>query len=167
MAKIEGLIPTILKWEGGYTDHPADRGGCTNMGVTIANYRKYINPKGTCKDLRGLTKDQFSVVFRSFWDRWRADEIHDQQVANILVDWVFNSGSWGIRIPQRILGVKEDGIVGPVTLAAVNAQCPKEFHAKVFAAREQFYRDIARNNKSQQVFLRGWLNRLKDYRWND
>lgn len=164
-ARIEKLVPTILKWEGGYTNHPNDRGGCTNMGVTIANYRKFINRKGTCEDLRKITKEEFTVVFRWFWDRWRADEIMDQQVANIVVDWHFNSGAWGIRIPQRILGVKQDGIVGPVTLAALNSRDPKELHQAIWDARYKFYNDIVKNNPSQRVFLRGWLNRLNDYRW--
>lgn len=56
-----------------------------------------------------------------YWDRWRADEIKNQSVANILVDWVWASGSHGIKRPQRLLGVKADGIVGKQTLAALNA----------------------------------------------
>src|SRR5690606_19150221 len=164
-ARIENLVPSILKWEGGYVNDPLDKGGCTNMGVTIGSYRHYIDSKGTCADLKKLTKDQFTLVFSKFWNRWKADQIMDQQVANILVDWVFNSGTYGIRIPQRILGIKQDGIVGPITLAAVNAQNPKDFHAKIWAAREKFYHDIVRNNPRQKRFLKGWLNRLNDYKW--
>lgn len=166
-SKIENLVPLILKWEGGYVDDPVDRGGCTNMGVTIGSYRHYINSKGTCADLKKLTREQFVLVFSQFWNRWKADEIHNQQLANILVDWVFNSGTWGIRIPQRLLGVKEDGIVGPVTLAALNSQDPRSFHAKVWAARLKFYEDIVRRDASQKRFLRGWKNRLNDYRWKE
>ena len=64
------------------------------------------------------------ILKTMFWDRWQADKIKSQKLANILVDWVWGSGVYGIKIPQRILGVKQDGIVGDETLKALNAQDP-------------------------------------------
>ena len=55
-----------------------------------------------------------------YWDRWRADEIRDQKLAEMLVDWTWCSGRWGIVIPQRLLLVADDGIVGVNTISAVN-----------------------------------------------
>lgn len=167
MADINKLSPKIAKWEGGYVNDPVDRGGCTNMGVTLATYRKYINPNGTCADVKRMTHEQYSLVLRRYWDRWKADEIHDQQVADLLVDWVYHSGVWGIKIPQDILGVTTDGIVGPVTIAAVNRQDPREFHAKVWERRKRFLHGIVAARPVQQRFLKGWLNRLNDFRWKD
>ena len=61
-------------------------------------------------DIRLLTPhDTLAVLKTCYWDRWRADEINNQKVANILVDWLWCSGKWGILIPQRILGVPVDG----------------------------------------------------------
>ena len=39
MADINVLAPFILSWEGGFGNHPADRGGATNKGVTIATWK--------------------------------------------------------------------------------------------------------------------------------
>ena len=105
------------------------------------------------------------VLKPHYWDRWRADEIRSQSVANILVDWVWGSGVNGIKIPQRVLGVTQDGIVGPKTLAAVNAQDPRAFFDRIKVEREAFLRRIVERNPSQNRFIRGWLNRLNDLKF--
>lgn len=167
MADIKKLTPLILKWEGGYVDHKNDKGGCTNMGVTIGTYRSLINKNATCSDVKNMTKEHFETVLKSFWNRWRANELMNQSVANILVDWVWASGVWGIRIPQRILGVKEDGIVGVKTLANANAICQEGLFNEIKTARIKFVEDIVRNNPSQRVFLKGWINRINDFVYYD
>jgi len=164
MANILALAPKIARLEGGYVDDPVDRGGCTNMGVTIGTYRLYVNPNGTCADLKRMTYDQYALVLRKYWDRWKADEIDSQKVADILVDWVYHSGTWGIRIPQQALGVKDDGVVGPVTLKAVNARCANELHAKLWHARKEFLEGIVKRTPSQKKFLKGWMNRLEAFK---
>ena len=63
MADYEKLIPFILKWEGGFSDHPADRGGATFCGVTLSTYRQFINSRATAEDLRKMTKDQWKKIF--------------------------------------------------------------------------------------------------------
>ena len=60
-----------------------------------------------------------------YWDRWKADEIKSQSIADILVDWIWASEMHGIKIPHDLVGVIPDGIVGPKTpgeLAAVAAE---------------------------------------------
>ena len=61
-----------------------------------------------------------------YWDRWKADEIKSLSIADIRVDGIWASGVHGIKIPQDLLGVIPDGIVGPKTLAAVNSRNPRE-----------------------------------------
>ena len=95
-----------------------------------------------------------------FWDRWRADDIVSPPVAHILVDWVWASGAHGILIPQRLLGVKADGKVGPVTLAAVNAHDPRALFDRLRAEREAFIDRIVARRPANAKFKRGWLNRL-------
>ena len=56
------------------------------------------------------TADAVSVLKQNYWNRWKADQIANQSVAEILVDWVWGSGKWGIVIPQRLLKVTDDGI---------------------------------------------------------
>ena len=112
-------------------------------------------------DLKLITDEDAKAIFKkNYWDRWQAAKIRNQSIANILVDWVWGSGAYGIKIPQKILGVKVDGIVGPKTLAALNAQDEEVFFAKLKREREAYFRRICIANPSQSVFLKGWLKRL-------
>jgi len=94
---------------------------------------------------------------------WHADEINNQKVANILVDWLWCSGKWGILIPQRILGVPVDGIVGPVTIQAVNRSNPYRFLIQIYNTRVIFILDIIKKDLSQKRFEKGWFNRLNAF----
>ncbi|MDR1676008.1 MAG: peptidoglycan domain protein [Tannerella sp.] len=172
MAKVEILAPFIRKWEGGFVNDPVDRGGATNMGVTIGTWRQVGYDKDgdgdiDVDDLKRLTWDDVvsRVLKPHYWDRWQADRIDSQSVANILVDWVWGSGAYGIKIPQRVLGVAADGIVGPRTLAAVNAADPRACFDEMKVEREAFLQRIVESNPPQRRFLRGWLNRLNSLKF--
>lgn len=169
MANVINLAPFILKWEGGFVNDPADLGGATNMGVTIGAWKSCGYDKDgdgdiDVDDLRLLTREDVvnRVLKPHYWDRWKADDIKSQSVANILVDWVWASGAHGIKIPQRLLGVSVDGIVGPKTLAAVNARNPRELFDMIKIARFDFIEDICRKRPANNKFKRGWMNRIND-----
>ena len=187
MAKVEILSKWILKWEGGFVDDPADTGGATNMGVTFGTWRRVGYDKDgdgdiDVDDLRLLTREDVveRVLRPHYWNRWRADEIGDQRVANILVDWVWASGKHGIVIPQRLLGVATDGVVGEKTLSSVNVAESGGLFDTIFQARAKFIDDIvaqsiaryeakiAREATTAELlkytnkrFLKGWMNRLE------
>lgn len=186
MANVKILLPFILQWEGGFVNDPADAGGATNKGVTIGTWRQVGYDKDgdgdiDVNDLKLLTNDDVlnRVLKPHYWDRWKADDIKSQKIANILVDWVWGSGKHGITIPQRILGVVSDGIVGEKTLAAVNSTDPDTLFNTIFKARIDFLNDIVANSISKyeakigrrateaellkytnKRFLKGWMNRL-------
>jgi len=167
MADVNKLAPFLLKWEGGFVNDPDDLGGATNMGVTIATYRAYCRKKGypkpTIERLKALTKEEWTEIMKTlYWNRWKADEIWNQSVANILVDWVWASGVHGIKIPQRIIGVKVDGIVGPKTLAALNAKNARELFDRIKIARFDFIEEICKKRPANNKFKRGWMNRIND-----
>jgi len=172
MANIELLAPSIVKWESDkYVNDPLDKGGPTKYGITLATWKSVgVDKDGDgdidANDVKLLTKGDFSRVLRQYWDRWQADKIFNQSIADILVDWVWGSGKWGIVIPQRLLGLNADGVVGPKTIAAVNAQDPKKFFDQIFAARVKFINDIVANNPSQKKFIKGWMNRLNDFKYS-
>jgi lysozyme family protein len=171
MAKIELFAPKILRYEGGYVDDPTDRGGATNMGVTLSTWKKVGYDKDgdgdiDDDDIRLLSKaDAIAVLKLNYWNRWRADQINNQSIAEILVDWLWGSGKWGIVIPQRLLKVPEDGIVGPSTLYAVNSSNQRGLHAAIFQARVTFIRDLVNNHPEQMKFFNGWMNRLNQFKF--
>ena len=171
MADVNKLAPFILKWEGGFVNHPNDPGGATNKGVTIAvwktqGYDKDGDGDIDVNDLKLInTADATKILKSNYWNRWFADQIQSQAVANTLVDWVWGSGAWGIKIPQRILGLKDDGIVGYVTLNAVNKAIKEDkagFLKKLYDARFKYLKDIVKSNPKLSVFLEGWNNRMND-----
>ena len=179
MANIEKYIPILFRWEAGiimkpgetvenaylrakktgYAIDPLDNGGATMVGVTIGTYRAYCKYKGkrvpSIQDLKNMPyKEWRDIVHTMFWSKWKADLIEDQNVANMIVDWVWASGQGiGIKRVQKILGVTADGIVGPKTLAAVNAADPKELFTKVYNARAAHFNAIVKARPSQKRWL--------------
>lgn len=169
MAKIDILAPFILSWEGGYANDPDDPGGATNRGVTIGTWRQVGYDKDgdgdiDVDDLKKITvADAVNRVMKPhFWDRWKADQIKSQSVANIVVDWVWASGKHGITEVQKILGVKVDGIVGPKTLGALNAQDPRALFDHIKRARLRFIDTVIKNRPTSEKYRKGWTRRL-DY----
>ena len=161
MANSKILEPFILKWEGGFVNDKDDLGGATNMGVTLATYRSVFGSNKTVNDLKRMTRVQWGVIFKKYyWDKWKADDIKDQNVANILVDWVWASGVYGIKIPQRVLGVDVDGIVGPKTIAAVNASDGRKLFDNINQERKDFIDRICQTRPQNKKFKNGWLNRI-------
>ena len=171
MANSKMLFSFIQKWEGGWSDHKNDKGGKTNMGITLSTWRSCGYDKDgdgdiDADDLLLITEDDvFNLYKRNYWDRWLADHIHSQSVANMLVDWTWNSGTAGIKIPQRLLNVTADGIVGKVTISTLNQVNPKGFFQVLKEARIEFINDIIRKNPSQELFRKGWLNRINDIKF--
>jgi lysozyme family protein len=166
MAVYTKIIKKILKWEGGYAGN-IDGATCTMKGVTLATYRRFFGKEKTCKDLKEITQAEWDYIFKKgFWDRWKADDIENQSIAELLVDWCWTSGVWGIKFPQRVLGVKDDGIVGPKTLAAINNyEDQEELFNKLWNRRKKHFQDIAKGGKAK--FLGGWLNRLNDFKYRE
>lgn len=184
MANVEKLVPFIIQFEAGvnpagltgeklfekarktgYANDPDDLGGATMVGVTIATYKEYCRKKGypvpTIERLRNMTYAQWLDILKTmFWDRWQADKIANQSIAEILVDWVWASGKYGITIPQQVLGVPVDGIVGPKTLAALNKQNPAQFFSRIVAERKAYIDRICASRPINNKYKRGWLNRL-------
>lgn len=158
---IKPFVAWLKSWEGGFVNDPDDKGGATNRGITLATFRSVYGQHKTVEDLKLLTDAQWEHIFRTkFWDRWKADQIQDISVAFFLVSWVWGSGVWGIKNPQKVLGVGVDGIVGPKTIAAVNARNGRDLFDALKAEKRAYLNRICVSTPSNKKFLKGWLRRL-------
>ncbi len=175
MAEFEPFFPHILRWEGGYADYKEDPGGCTNRGITLDTWRRFGYDKDgdgiiTCKDVAQITEADAKAIYKKwFWEANGGDKIENQKIAEIIIDWVINSGA-GIAIVrvQRILNglganLVPDGIAGNKTIEAINIANQKELYKRIWQEREQFYRTITARNPAFRIFLQGWLNRLNSF----
>lgn len=174
MADVKILALFILSWEGGFVNDKDDLGGATNKGVTISTWKSCGYDKDgdgdiDVDDLHLLThEDVIKCVLKPhYWDRWKADLITSQSIANILVDWVWASGKNGIVIPQKILGVKPDGIVGIKTLTAVNNfENQESLFLSIKKARIDFIDTICTKRPANNKFKKGWLRRINSIGWD-
>lgn len=166
MADSSKLVPFILSWETDkYTNNKYDRGGATKYGITLATWRKVgydKNGDGVLneEDVKLLTKDDFHRVFKqNFWNACKADKIQDQSVANMLVDFAYNSGvKRAATYLQLTLGITADGIIGNKTLFAINKSNGKRLFERFKKTRENYLKSIAKG--TQKDFIDGWQRRV-------
>ena len=173
MANFNLYFPHLLIYEGGYVDNPNDKGGPTKYGVTLANWIKYGYDKDNDGDidkvdLKTITvEDASKIAKKYYWDNVKGDLINSQSVAEFIADWAYNSGtSTAIKKTQKLLGLIDDGIIGPKTLLAINSADPKTLFERLKASRTAFVRAIVENNPKQGVFLKGWENRINSFKFN-
>jgi len=142
-------VELILKHEGGYVDDPHDAGGETNYGISKRAYPDL--------NIKELTRDDAKQIYRrDYWDAVRADEM-PEPVAVAVFDMAVNAGNrTAIRLLQRVVRVTDDGIIGPVTLAAVNSAKPDEIAVRYAAERLMHYAAIP----GWQRYGRGWARRV-------
>lgn len=166
MAEVSKLVPHILKFEGGFCNDPDDLGGATNCGVTFKTYKLYKRRKGlpspTIGDLIRMTDDEFTEILKTmYWDACKADFIESQSVANAIVDWAWHSGTiTAVKEIQKELGVKADGIIGNITLSAINSRSPLPMFGLVQQARIAFIERICKARPANNKFKKGWYNRI-------
>lgn len=157
-------LPKFLAHEGGFVNHPSDPGGATNMGVTIANYRRYVKRGGTVADLKNITKEQVATVFkRHYWDKVKADDL-PSGVDYCVADFAINSGpSRAAKYLQKAVGAAQDGVIGPKTLAAVSDADPRKVINTVCDERLAFMKRI-KGGQLWKTFGKGWSRRVSDVR---
>jgi lysozyme family protein len=153
-------LPFVLRMEGGYADDPVDRGGATNRGVTQATYDAYRASQGLPpRPVREITDEEVEHVYHErYWTAAKCDAL-PWPASAVVFDSAVNHGvGRAARMLQEALGVKVDGIIGPVTLAAAGTADPHQLVNEMLWVRVDFYYRIS--NGDQVKFLRGWLRRL-------
>jgi lysozyme family protein len=137
-------IKKVLESEGGYSNDPADPGGPTNYGITIHDYRAYINPHGTAHDVKHMSVDQAKSIYRSkYWDAVGGDNL-PIGVDYCVFDYGVNSGvSRALRVYRAYSKLS--------SIHAVNAICDE---------RMRFLRRL----RIFAHFGRGWTRRVAEVR---
>tara|TARA_R110002074_G_scaffold255675_1_gene428108 strand:+ start:388 stop:963 length:576 start_codon:yes stop_codon:yes gene_type:complete len=158
---LDDSLKMVLHHEGGYVDHPSDPGGATMRGVTQAVYEDWVDRPVTENEMKALTVDDVTPIYKkNYWDRVKADDL-PAGVDFAVFDLAVNGGTGrGARMLQKVVGVTQDGGIGPQTLAAVAKMDPVDIIENYAAQREAFYRRL----KTFKTFGRGWLRRNEETR---
>lgn len=163
MDRFEKFLDYIFEVEGGYTNDKNDRGGATNFGIIEEEAREF----GYTGDMRNLTKDfAENIYLKKYYLGNKLDKILNDKVALSIFDWAVNSGGRGIKKAQIVANkfgtnLIIDGIIGNKTLEAINSINPEAFLKEYHELQRTFYRNLAAKDRTQEDFLKGWLNRVE------
>ena len=173
MADSTKIIDHVILVEGGlkliHVRH--DRGGQTFAGISR---RAHPDWEGWAIIDSGASpsRPMVDAFYKGrYWDRIRGDDIHDQDVAEMLMSSAVLSGRRrAIKMAQMVVEAQPDGVIGPKTLAAINQMDPDLFEARFALARIDRYRRICNADRrknphkpldeTQVRFLLGWTNRV-------
>lgn len=172
MASFQPAYDLVAQAEGGYQKYPDDTGNYnslgqlvgTNWGINAQVYEARLGRPPSEADMRNMPSSVARGIYEaSYWARIKGAQINSQAVANVFFDGHVNHGMWGIKMMQEVLGVAQDGIVGPITLAAINAANPADLVRRYVDRRRAAYQYLADSRSSQRKFLAGWLARLEKF----
>lgn len=151
MTWFDQCFDKLLGSEGGYSNDPKDPGGETNWGISK---RAYPN-----LDIKNLTQADAKIIYkRDYWDRAQCDVL-PPYVAYVLFDAAVNSGiGQAIRFLQRALNLADDGVVGPLTLAAVQRLDQESVCARFLGQRLDFMTKLS----TWDYFGKGWSRRIAE-----
>ena len=149
------FIERVLGHEGGYSNHPADKGGETNWGITIATARA----NGYTGDMRFLSREQAIEIYRkAFWERYQCDKLPSALAFQYFDACVNHGAAHAAKFLQRACGAVADGMVGEQTLAAVSRQSDRNLTLKFHAERTKFYTNLS----TFSAVGKGWMRRQAD-----
>jgi lysozyme family protein len=164
----QNQLDRILTREGGWVDRAEDKGGPTNYGVTQAVWTEWLAGKKGVPTLpypASVKAITVEMARRLYLDRYLAPfkGIVNDDLFDLAVDTGVNHGRGRSALwLQRAAGVLEDGSIGPITLAKVNAR-PITVYFDLCALRVKAYGALISQNHSQAIFAAGWMNRVAEF----
>ena len=149
----------LLVHEGGFSNHPVDPGGMTNLGVTKRVWEAWVGHPVTEQEMRALTPATVSLLYRmNYWAKIKGDNL-PVGVDYCVFDAAVNSGvSRAARWLQIVAGLEVDGVIGPVTLTVVNGTSTKKLIEEYSAQRLAFLKLLP----TWGTFGKGWERRVKE-----
>lgn len=160
------IIDAILEREAGFVDHPVDRGGPTNFGVTQRTLAAWRGRPVTAADVRALSRTEAGAIYREhFLRRPGFESVHDPKLRHLLVDCaVHHRPERAVRWLQTALGgLVVDGVLGPKTRRALLRSSASQLYRHICAQRTRFFGRIVTNEPRQSVFAAGWCDRVADF----
>ena len=152
----------IQNFEGSeFVDHPDDRGGPTKFGITKKALSGFLGRSVSTNEIHELT---LTLARKVYVDRYakpvRANDLQSpRRLAG--VDYAIHSGPVkAIKAIQEIVKVAPDGILGPVTWAAIQKNDPRGLCAKLMGERLVFLTRLVSRDRTQAEFIYGWGKRL-------
>lgn len=150
------VIRMVLKHEGGYVNHPDDPGGETKYGISKRAYPDL--------DIVSITEMQaVDIYIRDYWLKIKGDQL-PSGVDCVVMDTAVNSGiSRASKWLQRMVNATPDGVIGPMTVAAVRdvyEQDPKQLINEYMDYRLGFLKKL----RTWDTFGRGWSRRVEETR---
>ena len=142
--------------EGGYVNHPNDRGGETKFAISS---RWYPN-----EDIKNLTRERADMIlFRDYWKNTNIYQLPDELADIVLDDSIVQGQPTAIKNLQRALGIVDDGIIGPNTLNSIKNTNIKTLKEKFIKNVKDIEEQYLNNDPSQRVFEKGHKNRFNKY----
>jgi len=166
MSNFNKAVKKVLLHEGGYVDHPFDTGGATNWGITQGTYESYVGRKVTKDEIRNMPKGNAIQIYKElYWDKVAGDKIISYPISFIIFDQAVNRGvNTAIKQAQRVLGLPQTGFINNMTINALNNADEGSFVDDYLEESEEAYKKIVARNPTQEVFLAGWLKRVRSLR---
>ena len=158
----EKCLEMILHHEGGYVNHPKDPGGETNLGVTKRVYEEW----GGTKEMKDLTIEDVEPIYKkNYWDKIKGDDLPDG-LDLCVFDFGVNAGPGrAAKFLQKLLGVTQDGGIGPQTLGALQSAIgedkvtqTREMIEKYQSMRQEYYEGLS----TFDTFGKGWTRRVDE-----
>lgn len=170
---VEQMIDDVIRREGGYVDHPRDRGGPTNFGITQSTLSRHLGRPASADDVRRLTRAAAADIYRrDYYEAPGIDQL-PERIQPFVFDAAVNHGpARAIRFVQQVCDAAGfgplaiDGRCGPRTSEAAFAAdraMGDWFLAALVEERRNFYHALVARDPGQRVFLNGWLNRLAEF----
>jgi lysozyme family protein len=174
---IKQIIAAIIAKEGGYVNHPADKGGPTNYGITAMSYSEYFK----CH-LDAVTVDMIKAIPATLAEKIYYTLYYVRPniislpplIQPIMLDMAVNHGRRGsVKILQKALIAngysfsKPDGLIGEKTIAAAEkavTQLGKIFIDNLVDYRINYYNEIIEKDPTQAAFRNGWIARAESFR---
>lgn len=160
--RLVGFI--VDEFEGRFVDHPADRGGPTNFGVTQALYEAVMGRPASRDEIRAMSRSlAMDILHSEFVHKPQFFRIADPLVRLCTVDHAVHSGPrHAVRALQYAVLPRPpyDGVFGPVTATAANRADPAQVRRDMLAYRLRAWARLVANDQRQREFVGGWMNRV-------